>query len=122
MIAPSGAMLALTSNELQLIHLHRPSMDPTLKSAPLASAARQEAARQHRVAIEGSDAMMVDDYEGEGDEDQEGRDSEDEDQYWSSFMQDDDAAASDAITTADDDWWSGWFDQVELGDSGSESD
>ena len=122
MIAPSGATLALTSNELQLIHLHRPSMDPTLKSAPLASAARQEAARQHRVAIKGSDAMMVDDYEGEGDEDQEGRDSEDEDQYWSSFMQDDDAAASDAITTAEDDWWSGWFDQVELGDSGSESD
>ena len=121
MIAPSGTVLALTSSDLVLICLHRPSLDPSVKSARLASAARGEAARRRQVATkpEGSDTVVVDDYTGQGAEDQEDKDSEYEDRYWSevgwsAFMQDDDAAASDAISFApsdDDEQWLGSLDQ-----------
>jgi len=98
-ITPSGESLALTSLDLALIQLHRPSLDPAVKSVPLARAARSEASRS-RAACEESDTLILNVYEGEGAEDQEGQDSEDEEEYWSSFMQDDNAAASDAASIA----------------------
>ena len=118
-MSPSGVTLALTSLDLALVHLHRPSLDPAVKSFQLASAACVEANRR-QVAAEGSEAIAFDDYEGGGAEGQEGHDSEDEEQYWSSFMDDDDAAASDAASigmeSSDDE------DDQEASDSGTGSD